>query len=547
MTAEVQRLELAHDLTIYLGDVRDGLRAMPTESVHCCVTSPPYWNLRDYQTGTWEGGDPACDHMGEPMRTRANINANCGTGVDRKNSEGREFFRETCGKCGARRVDRQLGLEPTPEEYVATLVEVFREVRRVLRQDGTLWINLGDTYAREPQKGDNRGWGKHQTIPDLLPGHNRPIPTGLKPKDLVGIPWAVAFALRADGWYLRSAFPWIKPNAMPESVDGRPTTATEMWFLLTKHAGAPILWSHRDGKGSRKQPKPDYRWIDNVNEGAETAEEPPEWRKEMCVIDGEKRKRWDRINLWSGRDYFYDAEAVAVPAVTMDPTQTTFKREGAKYSDPNPGQSMTSHRPDRPDTPPKDTRNRRTSDWFDESIDLMISRLLHLKERGGLMLNQEGMPLALVANTEQNPDAHFATFGRQIITPQILAGSSPKTCPHCAAPWRRVVEKVRTLDGKPIDRGGWAQNDAGQLGAQGVGHWRFATQTTTTGWAPTCSCPENDGSGKAIVLDPFLGSGTTAQVAIENGRAAVGCELNPQYVEIAKKRLRRAQPGFAIG
>ena len=146
-------------------------------------------------------------------------------------------YGETCGKCGARRVDSQLGLEPTPEEYVANMVAVVREVRRVLRADGTVWLNLGDSYAGGAQTGRNdggrpekgRGWAEYDIQRTRVERRD-----GLKPKDLVGIPWRVAFALQADGWYLRSDIIWAKPNPMPESVTDRPAKSHEYVFLLAK-------------------------------------------------------------------------------------------------------------------------------------------------------------------------------------------------------------------------------------------------------------------------------------------------------------------------
>ena len=168
---------------LLVGDVRDTLASLTDSSVQCCVTSPPYWGLRDY------------GHTG------------------------------------------QLGLEITPDAYVANLVAVFREVRRVLRDDGTLWLNLGDSYANDTKCGGSTS-GKHVVA---LHGQSSALgrgkrTTGLKGKDLVGIPWMVAFALRADGWYLRSDIIWAKPNPMPESVMDRPTKAHEYIFLLTKSA-----------------------------------------------------------------------------------------------------------------------------------------------------------------------------------------------------------------------------------------------------------------------------------------------------------------------
>ena len=203
--------------TVHHGDCLTVLKTFPDEFIDCCVTSPPYWGLRDYG------------------------------------------------------VSGQLGLEKTPEEYVAKMVEVFREVKRVLKKEGTVWLNLGDSYANNGVSdsskvggftGDRIRAGK-KGIMDSRP---RTIPLGLKPKDLVGIPWRVAFALQADGWYLRSDIIWHKPNPMPESVTDRPTKSHEYIFLLTKSAKyyfdqeavrEPHLWAGRDKRadGQRHESK----------------------------------------------------------------------------------------------------------------------------------------------------------------------------------------------------------------------------------------------------------------------------------------------------
>lgn len=225
------------DVQLYLGDVCDVLRQLPAGIAQTCVTSPPYWGLRDYGTGQWTGGDSACDHLGPPFRTKAKINENCGTGADVKNAAGREPMGDSCSKCGARRVDQQLGLEATPELYVERMVAVFREVWRVLRDDGTLWLNLGDSYATGTSADRNPTSTSGDHVPASWSNRSQPIrrhPEGLKPKDLVGIPWRVAFALQADGWVLRSDVVWAKPNPMPESVTDRPTKAHEMVFLFAK-------------------------------------------------------------------------------------------------------------------------------------------------------------------------------------------------------------------------------------------------------------------------------------------------------------------------
>lgn len=161
---------------LYQGDALETLKQMEDESIHCCVTSPPYWGLRDYG------------------------------------------------------VEGQFGLESTPEEYIAKMVEVFREVKRVLKPEGTLWLNLGDSYAGNCSRTSTGREG----MGDKREGIYKKMGTGLKVKDLVGIPWRVAFALQADGWWLRSDIIWAKPNPMPESVTDRPTKSHEYIFLLSK-------------------------------------------------------------------------------------------------------------------------------------------------------------------------------------------------------------------------------------------------------------------------------------------------------------------------
>jgi len=164
---------------IKVGNCLEILKGMDSESIHCCVTSPPYWALRNY------------DHP------------------------------------------NQLGQEPTPEEYVNNLISVFREVKRVLREDGTLWLNLGDSYVGTGSKGKHKD-PKSKSRNGQKNANNSKV-QGLKPKDMVGIPWRVAFALQSDGWYLRSDIIWHKNNCMPSSVKDRPTSSHEHIFLLSKN------------------------------------------------------------------------------------------------------------------------------------------------------------------------------------------------------------------------------------------------------------------------------------------------------------------------
>ena len=221
---------------IFIGDARKRLAELPAGSVRTCITSPPYFGLRDYGTASWDGGDPECPHTGKPMATKANINRNTGGGNDVKNATALEFFRERCERCGAMRIDSQMGLEETPDAYVAEMVLLFREVWRVLADDGTLWLNLGDSYSGSGKGPAGNLGAKHDERNMEHTKASGNVPIGLKPKDLIGIPWRVAFALQADGWYLRQDIIWAKPNPMPESVTDRCTKSHEYVFLLSKSA-----------------------------------------------------------------------------------------------------------------------------------------------------------------------------------------------------------------------------------------------------------------------------------------------------------------------
>lgn len=415
--------------TIWQGDVRQILPTLPDNAVQTVVTSPPFWGLRDYGTATWIGGDPGCDHAGPPVRSRFRINQSTGTGMDKKNSTLMGIYRAVCGKCGAVRVDSQIGLEETPEDYVEGLVAVFREIRRILRPDGTLWLNLGDSYNGSGGAGGDYGPGGLKEGQPRYPGRRVP---SLKPKDLIGIPWRVALALQADGWYLRSDIIWHKPNPMPESVTDRPTRAHEYIFLLTK--------SER---------------------------------------------------------YFYDADAIREPhsAASMERVQRRRSSQH-KWADTRPG------------------AQRIAND---------LSQALHVAGR-----NKRSV---WTVNTSRFPGAHFATFPATLPELCIQAGTSPQACPHCGTPWRRVRGQPQA----DPDRSG------GNKRQKHIGN-TFAWEERV-GWEPMCSCADNDGSGRCIVLDPFWGSGTTGAVALTLGRRAWGVELNPEYVRLSlETRLKQIQP-----
>jgi site-specific DNA-methyltransferase (adenine-specific) len=455
------------DFTLYVGDVRDVLRELPAESVHCVMTSPPYWGLRDYQ------------------------------------------------------VEGQLGLEATPEEYVANMVAVFREVRRVLRRDGTCWLNLGDSYAGGGGGNYGDGLSLGQGPKHTTGGKDKPTtPSGLKPKDLVGIPWRLAFALQADGWYLRVDIIWSKPNPMPESVTDRPTKAHEYLFLLTK-SGSPTYWTNdmRAIPGVRSKPAPDYWWFPPPGVEGEPSEVP--------VVG------WTKRNAWRGHDYFYDADAI------REPYNAGNMRNGFRGENDGPSAYVGQQGPQNNSAKGPDGRRVTAVKGQDGSAQ---------HRDGERWPNPSGRNKRSVWEiaTEPYPDAHFATFPTALVEPCVLAGTSERgCCPECGAPWvretaRELVNVQATNNSDPRSPHNNVKNRQP----------RASLSTTTLGWSPSCSCSLTRGDGDAhvrsndpaspvpcVVLDPFLGSGTTALVARKHGRRSIGIELNPEYAQLAAQRL----------
>jgi DNA modification methylase len=302
-------------ITILQGDVREVLKTLPDESVHCVVTSPPYWGLRDYG------------------------------------------------------VEGQIGLESSPSEYLTHMVDVFREVRRTLRDDGTLWVNMGDSYASGDRAtyrsgaSDNKG----QQVQDDMP---RPkTPPGLKPKDLVGMPWRLAFALQADGWFLRQDIIWHKPNPMPESVRDRCTKAHEYIFLLAK--------------------------FERYYYDFERILEP---------VNGTAHARGDGVNpkCYNGSSFTTGKTAAPHENVGQGPRRAYKMPDGW---DTGPGAHGSFHRNGREKgKTPKSKQN--------ESFSAAVAGLVEARNKRSIW----------TVPTQAFPEAHFATFPEELIKPCVLAG-----------------------------------------------------------------------------------------------------------------------------
>jgi DNA modification methylase len=386
---------------ILQGDCRETLVELDAESVQCCITSPPYFGLRDY------------GH------------------------------------------DGQLGLEPTPQEYVAALVETFREVRRVLRDDGTFWLNLGDSYA-----GSWGAQGKRETPGEMSRNQIRNHPkraantgtiasgSGLKPKDLIGIPWRVAFALQDDGWYLRSDIIWAKPNPMPESVTDRPTRAHEYLFLFTK------------------SPR-----------------------------------------------YFYDADAIREPAEFAGPNGAQASPYGQGFTRRSDKQAATGEQRIKGG----DRHSGFNARWKN-SARAQTRRAVELAEQAGL--TQEHLDaIRAVGITDGKAGVTQSGAGRNDPAVQALADEAREALGgyyrEFVTPLQRNRRSVWTVPTRPYTEAHFA--------------------TFPPGLIEPCvlaGCPE-DGT----VIDPFAGAGTTGLVALRHGRSFVGIELNPEYVEMARRRI----------
>ena len=280
---------------IICGDSLEKLKELPDGVADCCITSPPYYGLRDYGTGKWVGGDPNCKHESAKMSTRFERTMT-ETSAKQKTNAGSDVkqYIKVCPLCGAVREDKQIGLEETPEAYIEKLVDLFREVRRVLRDDGTLWVNIGDGYCNSngfarasdsfQRQGRNDAPANDRNLSAL---HN----SGLKTKDLIGIPWMLAFALREDGWYLRQDIIWHKPNPMPESVKDRCTKSHEYIFLLAKqqhyYFDYEAIQEEATGYDGRK---------DTMNKGSQKYSEEYMPKQTGETMASRKHERWQFKN-----------------------------------------------------------------------------------------------------------------------------------------------------------------------------------------------------------------------------------------------------------
>ena len=457
------------------------------KSIHMVVTSPPYWGLRDYGLpGRVWGGEMGCGHVWGDTNRGRDHGTRHGKGNKSTLTGGKQVYdtleshaysnSQFCQLCGAWR--GCLGLEPTPEMYIQHIVQVFREIRRVLRDDGTLWLNLGDSYANQ---GGHSSPGKTAQVGNTKAGHallgSQSPPPGLKPKDLIGIPWRVAFALQADGWWLRSDIIWSKTNPMPESVTDRPTKAHEYLFLLSKSARY-------------------FYDADAVREGDQV------YTRKAGGYHGRDGRNASRFG---GKGGFGDSDVTTVGRNRRTVwTLPTKPYKGAHFATYPPA-------------------------LVEPCIKAGISERGVCPECGGpweRVVKKEFVPQEDVSaakgvrghgDTKEQPFDGWDGFPRG--TNEVITTGWRPTCAHYpgADLWQEYPRQDKD------------ESDDGY--AQRMEPIRQERQRLLTLWEPMETVP-------ATVLDPFVGSGTTLVVARQLGRNGIGLDLSFDYLsQQARKRL----------
>ena len=488
---------------ILVGNNMDKLKEINDSTVDCVVSSPPYFGLRDYGTGTWEGGNPNCPHKRLTKISKDTATGHAGM-YEQGHVVGDAIYKQTCPECGAKRIDEQFGLEETLEEYIDKTVLLFEELRRVLKPQGTVWWNLGDSYANKSSAWGGRGKNSILNNTGLKDKQRRNtiVPEGLKAKDLMMIPARVAIALSENGWYLRSEIIWHKPNPMPESVKDRPTSAHEKIYLFAKNkkyyydadairvpqkqdsiarAGRDVWKNNKIDTGNYSIPnvesakKLNQKVIDTVEEGKipmankrnvwttkyESDEEERMYRQGMSKTRGEN-VIFVRTKLPTQEDFVKFIKLKT--SIKQLDEETNIKKTTIEHWFRNDESGFAF-----PSVEDWKAIRDYVNDWskefesMDEGLTYVESHLDSI-ESNPLGKNKRNV---WTVTTKPFKGAHFAVFPTDLIEPCIKAG-----------------------------------------------------------------CPKG-----GTVLDPFGGSGTTGLVANNLGRDAILIELNEEYVEIAKKRL----------
>jgi len=496
-------------VSLYIGDARDVLASLPEKSVHAVITSPPYYGLRAYKSppSVW-GGKKDCKHkwgatIPHPMRKSGQHGPGSCVAVGTKAAQ--HGLRKTgdqgcfCGRCGAWR--GVLGMEPTLELYVEHLGVIGEGIRRVLRDDGIFWLNLGDSYMGSGGPGGDFRDGKGGDI--YCRPYNRKG-DGLKMKDMCAVPWRVALAFQMSGWWLRSDCIWKKENVMPESIDGwrwekHRVKVKNLRKASTEWATKSGNTSGDAGPGLSHNPWAEYK--------------PCPGCAECLPNDGLvlRRGAWrptkahEYVFMFTkGERYFGDGDAVREEAVTSE-----WPGIGPKHI------SARSRLEEYVPMETRETRNRRTV-W--------------------------------TINTTGFKGAHFATFPPALVEVMVNVSTSFRgVCRKCGSQWARVVNR-KSLERHELDRTDPRFRPSRYKGKYGelkgeTGNAMRYVEIEHLGWRPTCKCNAGEPI-PAVVLDPFVGSGTACFEAQRLGRDAIGIDVSDEYIQMSLKRVRDDAPLF---
>jgi DNA modification methylase len=517
---------------IVFGDNRITMKQLIDEGVkvQMCVTSPPYYGLRDYGTGTWEGGDPNCSHKRD-----SKTSDKCITGhVNLEGAVGDGIYKDVCPRCNAKRKDLQIGLEQTPEDYIKEMVNVFRLVKDLLTDDGVIWVNIGDSYSSYKDCksiGQTLAKGTNREDAHVLDKGNSPTRNtkmlksqGLKNKDLIGIPWMLAFALRADGWYLRQDIIWHKPNPMPESVTDRCTKSHEYIFLLSKS---------------------DKYFFDNeaIKEPATTTDNTNRNRDESRLNNTPGRTRMAGLKT----NHYITKNKRSVWTVTTKPYKgahfATFPKDLIEpcIKAGCPEKICVSC-----NTPYKRQKKVERNLTFDEVAEIRKNIVESNKDKKPYaILEEEFRNQVIEYRNLPNHDElrEYLQFNRHLqeLTIDQIETSFGTQAPHhwfekggsypSKEDWIKLKEML-LLDDK------YDQAMTEVFYKSGL---KCANNYIDGGLVKQCQCDTNE-TKTGIVFDPFMGSGTTAQVALELNRQYLGCELNPNYEALQQERINSAIP-----
>lgn len=536
-----------HNGNLLVGNCLEKIKEIPDESVDCVISSPPYWGLRDYGTGKWvDGNNPDCDHSSIRRKTRKERGglSDVQSGNEGGFGDERKWTDDICPDCNARYEDPQWGSELHFEDYLDKMMALMTEIKRILKPTGSCWINLGDSYStqsggmRDLAEGKTTQHGKIKYTGKDNAYNVRQPKIDLKPKTRVGIPERFMIRCIDDGWILRNHIPWVKSNAMPTSVKDRFQNKWESIFFFVKKQKY-----YFDLDAVREKPVSDYSKPTKKNIKTKLKQSGLFGDAQESEDRGNQQPK-GRSNFGTGNDIRKNQERKWEKEMGQE-TQTiakthsgNFDQEGNLIGNPkgkNPGDVFVG---------PEDwdyTKPYKTKENEPGSTKSLKERMAASRAAGndhdGCLNDPKGKNPGDVFYINPKPfiEAHFATFPEALPEKIIKCAVPTQVCKKCGKPTQKVMEPTEEYAqylGKS-----WHDHENDQ--EQGMQQkMEKASVTASYKQVGTVSCNCNAGFQPGVVFDPFMGAGTVALVALKNHRRWLGIELNPEYVEIIKKRLK---------